>query len=412
MPAQDDVPEELIHSVPDGILAVLRTNERVTPPDHWQDVRRLSFDIHNTRQVDLSINPGDCLRLYPRNFPEDVEMLINLMHWQEFADMPLDLENSPALPTGLYSRRFTTLRRLLSENLDITAIPRRSFLEAISHHSTDASHKERLIEFTKSEYIDEYYDYATRPRRSILEVLQEFHSVQIPPEYVFDVFPAIRGRDFSIASITPSPPEAPTAYTIQLLVALVKYRTVLRKIRVGLCSRYVTPLESGAPVLATHKPALTRFHGPKNAHRPLCAFATGTGIAPVHALIQERLRYDAAGTAMGDTLLFFGNRSREKDFFFRHEWEAANSDKFRLFTAFSRDQRQKFYVQDLVRQQAQVVAELAQKDAIFVVCGGSSKMATACREAVIESLRVCGVCETEDDAREYFGRLTWWQEIW
>lgn len=409
-----DVPDELVHAVPDGVLAVLDRNERVTPADHWQDVRRLRFDVRNVCGNPLAINPGDCLRLYARNFSEDVQALIGLMEWEGVADMPLDLETSAALPTGLYSRRLTTLRRLLTENLDITAIPRRSFLEAISHHTSDHDHKERLNEFTMPEYIDEYYDYATRPRRSILEVLHEFHSVKIPPEYVLDVFPVIRGRDFSIASITPSPADDAATYRVELLVALVKYRTVLRKIRTGLCSRYLSPLAPGALVLATHKPALTRFHGPGNALRPLCALATGTGIAPVHALIQERLRYHESGESVGKILLFFGNRSRDKDYFFADEWATAvaASDRLQVVTAFSRDQRQKIYVQDAMRQQAEAVVEMARGNAIFVVCGGSSKMATACREALIECLRIGGVCPTEEEARDYVGSLTWWQEIW
>lgn len=412
MPNNGTASEELVDCVPDGVLATLEKNERVTPPGHWQDARRLKFRIQGPLRGGSSFNPGDCLRLYPRNFPEDVGSLIELMKWEDVADVPLDLQDSRALPTGLYSHRFTSLRQLLTDNIDITAIPRRSFLEAISHHSTDESHKERLLEFTKSEYIDEYYDYATRPRRSILEVLQEFHSVQVPPEYLFDVFPVIRGRDFSIASITALSEAGSTAYEVELLVALVKYRTVLRKVRVGLCSRFLDPLAPGASVLATHKPSLTGFHGPKNARRPLCALATGTGIAPVHALIQERLRLKAAGTSMGRTLLFFGNRARDKDFFFEKEWSDARSDDFHLFTAFSRDQRQKVYVQDVIRQQAKEVAQLAQQDAIFVVCGGSSKMATACREAVIDSLVTEGICSTQDEAREHSQKLTWWQEIW
>src|SRR2546421_9259421 len=35
----------------------------------------------------------------------------------------------------------------------------------ISNYTEDAHHKERLLEFASSEYLDDYYDYATRPRR-------------------------------------------------------------------------------------------------------------------------------------------------------------------------------------------------------------------------------------------------------
>ena len=66
-----------------------------------------------------------------------------------------------------------TLRQLLTEYLDINAIPRRSFFAKIAHFTEDEMQKERALEFTDPQYLDEYFDYATRPRRSILEVLQE-----------------------------------------------------------------------------------------------------------------------------------------------------------------------------------------------------------------------------------------------
>lgn len=37
-------------------------------------------------------------------------------------------------------------------------------------------------------------------RRTIKEVLEEFRSVRIPLDYMFDVFPPLRPREFSIAS--------------------------------------------------------------------------------------------------------------------------------------------------------------------------------------------------------------------
>ncbi|KAL2761266.1 hypothetical protein ACRALDRAFT_1059109 [Sodiomyces alcalophilus JCM 7366] len=401
-----------VMATPDSVIAILNKNDRVTPAGHWQDVRLLSFELYHFGPDPLSIRPGDCLRIYPRNSPADVNKLVRCMDWTDVADKPLDLKAvGGELPAGLYTDRYTTLRRLLTENLDITAIPRRSFLESISHHCTDVDHKERLIEFSKAEYIDEYYDYTTRPRRTILEVLEDFKSVKIPAAYALDVFPIIRGRDFSIASIRPSQsrrPGATAAYTVELLVALVKYQTVLRKIRTGLCSRYLTSLSAGALVLAAHNPSLTRLHGPLHAQRPLCALATGTGIAPVRALIQERLSYDTSGR----TVLFFGNRSREKDYFFADEWAAVPTDKLRVFTAFSRDQREKVYIQDVIRQQEDVLAELVRDNAIFIVCGGSSKMARACRTAVIACMQTTGICATEDKAQELFAKLTWWQEIW
>ena len=47
---------------------------------------------------------------------------------------------------------------------------------------------------------DELYEYVTRVKRTIREVLAEFRSVRIPKEYIFDLFPLLRPRQFSIAS--------------------------------------------------------------------------------------------------------------------------------------------------------------------------------------------------------------------
>lgn len=47
---------------------------------------------------------------------------------------------------------------------------------------------------------DELYDYCQKVRRTIKEVLAEFRHVRIPLDYVFDVFPPLRPRHFSIAS--------------------------------------------------------------------------------------------------------------------------------------------------------------------------------------------------------------------
>ncbi|KOS21446.1 NADPH-dependent diflavin oxidoreductase 1 [Escovopsis weberi] len=438
--------------VPDGWTATLAENKRLTPSTHWQDVRLVSFNIPPRESGErLEINPGDCLTLYPKNSPADAQKLISLMGWDHIADQPLDLSACGPLPQNLFAPEPCTLRALLLHNIDITAIPRRSFLKSMSYFTSDEYHRQRLLEFTMTEYLDEYFDYATRSRRSIIEVLEEFTSVKIPAARLLDVFPLIRGRDFSIANggaslagpAAETNPHATsnsnshinfntdtaTGTRVQLLVALVKYRTVLRKPREGLCSRYLAPLPPGSSLRVSHKPVLSPIHGPANALRPLIAIGTGTGIAPIRALVQERLTHPAAGPA----LVFFGNRNRDADFFFEHEWpalqknaaahtpaSASASPPLHLFTAFSRDQREKIYVQDVLRREAPRIRDLIAQRPIFAVCGGSSKMADACKRAVFEPFlklkegEASGAAEKSEEERmkELLASVTWWQEIW
>ncbi|KAF7550079.1 hypothetical protein G7046_g8132 [Stylonectria norvegica] len=401
-------PDQLL-PIPDGWTATIAGNDRLTPTSHWQDVRLISFDVPSREGYRLSCSPGDCLTIYPKNFPEDAQKLISLMAWDTIADEPLDLSTCDELPRNLYTPPNCTLRHLLLNNIDITAIPRRSFLKSMSYFSTDPDQTERLLEFTRTEYLDEYFDYATRPRRSILEVLEEFTSVKIPAERLLDIFPFIRGRDFSIANGGDklNHPSKEDVTRIDLLVALVKYRTILRKPRQGLCSRYLDALPLGTTLRVSRKPVLSPIHGAQNAQRPLVAMATGTGLAPIRALIHERLTHPSPGPM----LIFFGNRNRTADYFFQDEWDTAVTDnKLQLFLAFSRDQQSKVYVQDLLRQEAARLEPLVSQQAIFAVCGGSTKMAEAAKRAVFEPF--ADGKEDEEERKKKLDSLTWWQEIW
>lgn len=408
---QSSSPPSDLLPIPDAWTANVAENRRMTPETHWQDVRLVSLDVRPRGPGPgdtLRCNPGDCLTVYPKNFPDDVERLIALMGWDAVADRPLDLSLCDALPPALYAPRSCTLRGLLLHNVDLTAVPRRSFLRSISHFASDQDQRERLVEFTTAEFLDDYFDYATRSRRTIIEVLDDFSSVRVPPERLLDVFPLIRGRDFSIANggAALGHPTDPRAARVELLVALVKYRTILRKPRQGLCSRYLAGLGPGAVLRLSHKPVLSPIHGPANARRPLVAMATGTGIAPVRSLVHERLTHPSPAPV----LVFFGNRNRAADFFFATEWEhALDRSNLSLFTAFSRDQRDKVYVQDLVRREAPSLARLIPQQPIFAVCGGSTKMADACKSAVFDPFIQAG---DEHEQKKMLEAATWWQEIW
>ena len=94
-----------------------------------------------------------------------------------------------------------TLRSLATTFLDICAVPHRSFFEMLKFFSSDPQHVEKFTEFCTLDGQEDLWDYTTRPRRTIVEVLADFwESVKIPVEYVLDVFPMMRPRKFSIAS--------------------------------------------------------------------------------------------------------------------------------------------------------------------------------------------------------------------
>jgi sulfite reductase alpha subunit-like flavoprotein len=387
--------------VPNAIPSTLVSNDRVTPLSHFQDVRLVRIDL--ILPPSTSIAPGDCITVFPSNPPSTVSRMLQLQsHWP--ADVPVLLPD--ALPSGLYSPRTTTLRALLTNHLDPTAVPRRSFLAALAPFATDEYQRERLLEFADPKYADELYDYTTRPRRTILEVLEEFDSVRIPAERILDVFPVLRGRDFSVANHVVVPEHSTREVQVDILVALVTYRTILRIPRIGLCSAYLSPLTPPQSLMVAHKPSPSPLVFPQS--RPVIAIATGTGVAPMRAFIQARHGPDAITPAQ--TVLFFGCRSKDADNYFADEWSRTNG--LQLFVAFSREQAQKVYVQDAIRSQAKVVTELVRQNAVVCLCGGSARMAEACRNAIRDALLQGSMAPNVDEAKAMVAKLDWWQEIW
>lgn len=164
-----------------------------------------------------------------------------------------------SLPTHL--PKITTLRDILTHNVHITATPRRGFFELLRqfappHPKPDVTttererdfttERERLEEFLGSdEGADDLHAYAFQPHRTILEVLSEFRDTarRIPKEYVFDIFPPLRGREFSIASSVLVEPKR-----VELCVAIVNYRTKLKIPRRDVCTTWLASLPLGTPL--------------------------------------------------------------------------------------------------------------------------------------------------------------------
>ena len=414
----------------------LDTNTRVTSYLHWQDVRHLAFST----PFSVPYGPGDVLTIYPMNAPEDVEQIITAMEWSEIADTSIRFyrasseEARPAnqsLPTNRMATA-TTLRDLLHAHLDLNAIPKRSFFSLIAHFTEDTTQKERLLEFSKPEYIDELYDYTTRPRRSILEVLQEFDTVRIPWQWAANVLPELRGRQFSIASGGELKKTSDGNTKFELLVAIIKYKTVIKKIRQGVCTRYLANLPQGSLLdVSLQKGSLDIKQA--QAQRPLIMIGPGTGIAPLRSLIWERLSWSEASSnhpsqgegpesvrdrqSPSEMALFFGCRRRHFDYFYCDEWADLKTQlPLTVFPAFSQDQHQKIYVQDLIKEQSELVYRLLYAGKAFVyVCGSSGKMPQAVRIALTEVLTRCGDMHQGDaesylQAMEKEGRYK--QETW
>lgn len=367
------------------------------------------------------------------------------MGWEEQADIPLTFQRnnelSPSCPPSdadadadalpfrtppaipFLEQKSFTLRTLLTDYLDINAIPRRGFFSQLRHYAHDELQVERLCEFADPLLLDDLWDYTSRPRRSILEVLHEFSSVRIPFQHVCAVFPLIRSRQFSVASggvlkgainepsssspCSQLPDKAPHFNTrFDLLVAIVRYQTVIKRIRQGVCTRYISKLTPGSTMRIKLERASTSNLKPQQLLQPCILIGPGTGLAPLRSLIWERALAAETGTAeIGPTILFFGGRNHTADYFFREElenFEASSKGALRVVTAFSRDQSKKVYVQNRVREHVGTVVDIVcRQGGLVYVCGSSGRMPSAVREALIECFSSAEGGLSRKEAEEY-----------
>ena len=177
-------------------LAKLTLNERQTAQDHFQDTRLIEFEICQ----ELQYSPGDVCLVQPSNSIQNVEKFLKLFSHlnaeQKFQIVQND-ENVELPPKSVLNSSITTLKECATKLLDLQAIPGRYFFELLAKFTTDELEKEKFIEFTTAEGQQDLYEYCNKPRRTSLEVLNDFslHTVpNIPMEYLFDLFPMIKPR--------------------------------------------------------------------------------------------------------------------------------------------------------------------------------------------------------------------------
>lgn len=212
------------------------------------------------------------------------------------------------MPVPSHLRRPLPLSTIASQYWNLNAVPRPRAFELLALNSTNDLEREKLIEFTTPAGQQDLFSYVNRPRRTILEVLHEFpHSVRsLTLPVLFELFEPINPRSFSIASCRESG-------CLDLLVAIVEYRTMLKAPRKGLCSNWLAGLCVGDRLRAVIKKGTMKL--PAVGDRtPIVMVGPGTGLAPFRSILQESKYRREEGVDCGPMALFFGSRSRRGDF--------------------------------------------------------------------------------------------------
>lgn len=364
--------------------SVITKLERVTSSNHFQDVRLIEFDVH---EIAKPHKPGDVLMIQPENLDIHVEeflSVLNLDGSQLVIVTPQDQLCTDGIPKSVLTQP-STIAQYVKKFFDIMSVPKRYFFELLSFFTTDESEREKFQEFSSSVGQQELYDYCNRPKRSILEVLYDFPHTQnnIPFEYLFELIPMIKPRAYSIASSSAMYPGK-----AQILMAVVNYKTNLKRRRLGVCSNWLITLSVGDKVKVWIKDGTLKFpendissvesyrtnstaKNPSETLPPVIMIGPGTGCAPFRSYIQERIALCACQQPL---LLFFGCRNEDADYFFKNEWkDQVTRKELELYTAFSRDQEEKIYVQHRIKMAAPRLWSLINEHNAAIFFAGNAK---------------------------------------
>ncbi|XP_055678223.1 NADPH-dependent diflavin oxidoreductase 1 [Lutzomyia longipalpis] len=358
------------------VRLVLEENRRITHEQHFQDVRLISFKMINP----IAWRPGDVLVLRPCNGEDRVKGLFSLFQDHNLPFLPetvLEIrEVDSEMPVPDFLQAPISLRSLATQYWDLNAIPRPRAFALLARNCKNDLEKEKLLELASPAGQEDLFAYANRPRRTILEVLQDFpHATsQLTLEILMELFQPIKPRSFSIAS-------CPEVGRLQLLVAVVEYRSILSTPRRGLCSTWLKKLPVGEKVIGWLKKGTLKL--PAQPSKPLVMVGPGTGLAPFRSvLLQKESKY--VDEESGRCVLFFGCRNRQGDFHCEEELKRMEGiGVLKLITAFSRDQEEKIYVQHRIKENGDLLRTLLiEQDGYFLVAGSSKNMPQSVKEAL------------------------------
>lgn len=210
------------------------------------------------------------------------------------------------------------------------------------------------------------------------------HLVGLHAQALVEALAPLGAREYSIASVAADG-----------VLELIVRQAVQVDGSLGLGSGWLTEyLPETAPVLARVR-RNSGFHLPDD-DRPLILIGNGTGLAGLRSLLRAR-----ALAGQTRNWLLFGERNRAQDFFCGDELQAAlaTGDLQHLDLAFSRDQEQKRYVQDLLREHSERLRAWLSEGAAIYVCGSLEGMAGGVDAVLRELIGDEGVQQLIEDGR-------------
>ena len=345
--------------------APLLARQKITGRHSTKDVRHIELDLAGSG---INYQAGDALGVWCENDPARVDAIL--------AALKLD---GVTVIDGKTLREQLIREREISQNTP-------QFVQGYAALAKSADLDAEIATHGAAPYA------ANTP----LDAIVARYPAAISAEELLTLLRPLTPRLYSIAS---APEEV--GEEVHLTVGVLHYEHD-GKAYSGAASGYLgerLPEDGAARVFVEPNP---NFRLPDDPQAAIIMIGNGTGIAPFRAFMQARV----AREAPGKNWLVFGNPHFTEDFLYQTEWQGWQKDGFlhRYSLAWSRDQAEKVYVQDKLREEAARVWQWLKDGAYVYVCGDAARMAKDVERALLDIIAGEGGMDA-DAAADYLDEL-------
>ena len=351
--------------------ATLSVGQKITSDDANKDVRHIEIDLADSG---IHYAAGDALGVWFSNDEALVAEVLGLAGLS--GDETVSLANGQSLSI----KEALTFHDELTQNTP-------QFIKGYAELSQNAALLQLIQDTTALQ--------AAVDCTPIAGILHDYPHA-ISAEQLHGLLRPLTPRMYSIASA-----QAEVETEVHLTVGRVAYEHHGQAYTGGASGFLSDRVEEGGEIKVFVEPN-KNFRLPENGDTPIIMIGAGTGVAPFRAFIQQR---DNNGDA-GLNWLVFGNQKFTDDFLYQAEWLQYRKNGLlnKVSTAWSRQGKEKVYVQHKLRENAADVWQWLQNGAHVYVCGDALKMAKDVEQALLDIIAEHGNMSL-DDADEYLSEL-------
>jgi len=351
--------------------ATLSVGQKITSDDANKDVRHIEIDLADSG---IHYAAGDALGVWFSNDEALVAEVLGL------AGLSGDEKVSLANGQSLSIKEALTFHDELTQNTP-------QFIKGYAELSQNAALLQLVQDTTALQ--------AAVDCTPIAGILHDYPHA-IGAEQLHGLLRPLTPRMYSIASA-----QAEVETEVHLTVGRVAFEHHGQAYTGGASGFLSDRVEEGGEIKVFVEPN-KNFRLPESGDTPIIMIGAGTGVAPFRAFIQQR---DNNGDA-GLNWLVFGNQKFTDDFLYQSEWLQYRKNGLlnKVSTAWSRQGKEKVYVQHKLRENAADVWQWLQNGAHVYVCGDALKMAKDVEQALLDIIAEHGNMSL-DDADEYLSEL-------